>query len=643
MAHEARPERARLNAVEPGKPAAAAAAARPLARVAFTVPPVVLVGVGLLLAFRGGGIVSEEWAPVAVGTAVGLAVLGAVGSLPHIPRPAWSVLGALFAFVAWGALSLVWSASPEATVESVARLSLLLFAAVVGASYAARVSTAVVVAVVLAVAGAALTLTVEVKLLAGSTAMFSTTRLAWPIDYANGSAGLFFLSVPPLLAAAAAERIRPLGRALVAALAALAMSEGLMTLSRGAAIALAVTLVVCVALATARARFALTLACVALPVAVVGTRLTAGHPREVASDAVARGWAAAVAMSLAALLVALLASLEQVSPRKVRDHEGAFAVVVWMSALALGATAFVVHFGRPDTWLSARWHEFSHPELSHPGDARRFGNATSNRYDYWRVAAHTFEAHPLAGEGEGAFAVPWFRHRTIDESVTDAHSWEAAALAETGLVGFLLLATALVVPLVRMARARAEVGGFTAVALGGTVSYFVLHGSGDWLFLIPAIVLPAGVALGACGAAGRVLTFRLASGRQRAAVAVAAILAGVGAVPVYLTTTLTARAESQAATSTERALDTLSLAARVNPWAVQPLIVRSAVLEASGDPAGASSAAAEATRRGPNNWAAWIALAEVQRHAGHATRARAALHRAAALNPRAPQLKQLRR
>jgi hypothetical protein len=280
----------------------------------------------------------------------------------------------------------------------------------------------------LAVAAAVLALTVEVKLLAGTKSMFSGARLARPIDYANGSAGLFFLGVPPLLAGAAAERIRPLGRALVAALAALALSEALMTLSRGATIALVATLAVCVALATARARFALTLAAVGLPVLLVASRLTGGRPEDVASDASSRGWAAAIAMGAEALLVAPLASLEH-GARPFRDREGAAAVVVWGCLAVVGATAFAIHFERPDSWVSSRWNQFSHPELAQPGDATRFGNATSNRYDYWRVAARTFEAHPLGGEGASAFAVPWFHRRAINENVTDAHSWEAAALS----------------------------------------------------------------------------------------------------------------------------------------------------------------------------------------------------------------------
>jgi O-Antigen ligase len=640
MAHEERSGRARLSAVgRRTRVSAPRATTRSLAGAAFAVPPVALLGVALFLAYRGGGIVPEQWAPVAVGSAVGLAVLGAVGSLPQIPRQAWLPLGALAAFFAWSALSIVWSASPEATLENVARLSLLVLAAAIGAAYAARAGAATALAVALATAAAALALTVEVKILADQTATFATTRLAWPLDYANGEAAVLWIGFPALLAGAAAERIRPLGRALVAGVAALVLAEGLMTLSRGAAIALAASLVVCVALATERARLALTLAGIGAPVALLSTRLTAGRPGEIASDAVARGRAAALAGAAAALIVAVLASLEHVWPRTFERHKGLFAIAVWACILALGASAFVVHYGSPGTWLSARWHEFRNPELTQPGNAARFGNATSNRYDYWRVAARTFEAHPLDGVGAGAFAVPWFRHRMIKESVTDAHSWEAAALSETGVIGFALLAAALLLPFVQLARARRELSSFVVVALGGAAAYFVLHGSLDWLFLIAALAVPAFIALGACAAAGADGTreIRLAPGRQRTAIAVGALVAAVAAVPVYLSTTLTARAETQAATSTRRALDTLSLATRVNPWAVQPLIVRSVVLLEDRRAPAAVLAARAATERAPEAWTAWLALADAERASGRRSAAEVAQRRADALNPKAPE------
>jgi predicted Zn-dependent protease len=109
-------------------------------------------------------------------------------------------------------------------------------------------------------------------------------------------------------------------------------------------------------------------------------------------------------------------------------------------------------------------------------------------------------------------------------------------------------------------------------------------------------------------------------------------------VPVYLSTTLTARAERQSASSTPRALDTLSLAADVNPWAVEPLIVRSAILLDEGRMPAAIRAAEEATHRAPNNWTTWAALAEAEKAGGQRAAAMAARQRAHALNPRVSAL-----
>jgi hypothetical protein len=262
-----------------------------------------------------------------------------------------------------------------------------------------------------------------------------------------------------------------------------------------------------------------------------------------------------------------------------------------------------------------------------------FGTASSNRYDYWRVSIHTFANHPLNGEGAGAFGVPWFRHRAISESVTDAHSWQLGALAELGIIGLMLLAGALLLPLVQLTRGRRELGGFTAVALGGCAAYFVLHASLDWLFLIPAVAVPAFVALGACAASGELPQLRLAPGWQRAAVAGGALAATIAAVPVYLSTSLTTRAETQAATSTNRALDTLSLAARANPWAVQPKIVRAQILLESGRTRDAINVAKQATRRAPQMWITWQALADAERAGGDDAAAARASARARALNP----------
>ena len=636
MADATRARGSTLNAVARGRELTTVRV-RPLAHAVLAAPPLALLAVAALLALRGGGVVPEQWAPPAEGVALGLAGLAAVGAVVRIPRSAWPALAAMSAFVGWSALSLAWSEIPDATVDDVARIALLAVAMVVGASYGSRASVATALATCVAVAGGALAILVEAKVLISQTSVFTGPRLAWPIDYANGAAALFWLPLPALLAGAAARRAGPLGRGLSGGAAALAAAVGLMTLSRGGAIALAVTLLVCVLLAPERARFGLALAAVLVPVVLASPRLTAGQPGELATDATSRGYAAAISALAAAVLVGALAAVEGLRPFRKQRVLGATAIGVWIAIAAVTISAFAVRYGRPDTWIDARWDEFRNVHAVQPGNAARFGTAASNRYDYWRVAARTTEAHPLAGVGAGAFAGPWYRRRALEENITDPHSWEAAALAETGLVGFVLLAGALMLPFVPLARARRQLGTYTTVALGGGGAYLVLHASVDWLFRISAVAVAGFLLLGACAAAGSTQGVELARGRQRIGLAVAGLAVALCAVPVYFATTLTARAEAQAATSSARALDTLSLAADLNPWAVEPLIVRSTILLEDGRVGEAVRAARSATARGPNDWTAWLMLADAERAAHQRADARAALRRARLLNPRLAQ------
>jgi hypothetical protein len=608
---------------------------RRLMSVVLTVPPVVLVAIAPALALRGGGIIVEQWAAVAVCTALGVMTLAAVGAVPTIPRRAWVPLTAFAAFVAWSALSLTWSAAPDATVTAVARMALLGLSMLVAATYASRPLGAKVLVGALTATGGVLAVAVEAKILVSTSGAFTESRLSWPIDYANGTAALLWLTVPAIVAVAAASRTHTAVRALLAATAALSIAEGLMALSRGAAIALVGGLVAGVLLTPNRPRFGLTLFAVLAPVALLAGRLTSGEPSITAVDATSRAYAAVIVAMAAGALVGVFAAAERVSPAWDRRLGGRVAMAVWLCVAAAAIAAFGVRYGRPDAWVVDRWHEFSNLHGVQPEDAHRFGNAASNRYDYWRVATKTLAAHPITGVGAGAFSVPWFERRAIGESVTDAHSWEAGALAETGLVGFALLAVSLTAPLIRLARAtRRRLRTAPAVALGGSAAYFMINASFDWLLRISAVAIPGFLVLGACAAAGGADRLRLAAAPERWVLATLGALAASVAVPVYMLATLTARAETQAAASPTRALRTLSLAERVNPWAVEPLLVRTSILLADDRPGSAVRAARRATRRSPNDWTAWAFLARAERVAGQRAASDAAARRAHKLNPR---------
>src|SRR5215207_7549070 len=480
---------------------------RLVAAAAFALPPLMLLAVGLGFALRGGGVAPEQWQPAAIGLAASVFVLAVVGAVPRVHRSALPFLVALAALVLWSAASMIWTASREATFEHVLRVAMLAGAAGVGLVYAARPRAALSLAAGLAIFGAVAAGVVEVKLLAGDADVFAGSRLSWPINYAPAEAALVWLPLPALVAFAAAHPLRPLVRGVFAFAATLALTVGLTAQSRGAAIAVAGALLATVLIAKDRGRLSLTLLAVVVPVAVIAPQLV-GDQAPSADLVRERGQAALLAAIAAGAIVCALSMADRRGRFPFGGRERWVALTLWSAVIVVAASADAATSGRPDAWVSSRWEEFTDVHATataSPPDAAHFGTGASNRYDYWRVAWHTFEDNPIEGVGAGAFSVPWFKSRSIDENVTDAHSWQAAALAETGLVGLLVMGFVLVYPLFRIREARAGSGAWpiAAVALGGAGVYFVLHASVDWLFRIPAIAIPGFVVLGALASGGK--------------------------------------------------------------------------------------------------------------------------------------------
>ena len=118
-----------------------------------------------------------------------------------------------------------------------------------------------------------------------------------------------------------------------------------------------------------------------------------------------------------------------------------------------------------------------------------------DRQEYWRVAWRMFVAHPVAGSGSGSFAGEWVRLRSVAISAKDAHSLYLETLGETGIVGLLLLAGALAVPLV-VGRHRRSSFDVAALAAYGA---FLIHAAFEWDWELPAVTLAA-LALAVAGA-----------------------------------------------------------------------------------------------------------------------------------------------
>jgi O-antigen ligase/polysaccharide polymerase Wzy-like membrane protein len=617
----------------PTIPYTSAAGGRLLAGAAFALPPLVLLAVGFGLAFRGGGVVADQWQPVALGAAASLLVLSAVGALPSVPRRAWVVLALWTALLVWATVSLAWSLSREATFEAATRVAMLAAIVTIGAVYASRPRAAIALAAGIAVSGSLIGLLIEVKLLAGATEMFAGERLAWPVRYANADAALLCISVPALTTFAAAHPLRPFARGSFGLLASLLLALGLAAQSRGAVIAIMIALGASLVIARDRGRLALTLYAVAIPVTLVATRMVDGNPSS-ANEARELGLAALLAALAGGLLVGVVALLDRRNRLPFGGREARVARILGCVFAVAAVALFIAIAGRPDYWIGDRWNEFRTTDST--TTTASLGTGTSTRYEYWRVALDAGLDHPLAGVGAGAYSVPWFQKRSLNENVTDAHSWQAGAFAELGLVGLVLTATALLIPLAGLRVARKAEGAWpiAAVALGGVVVYFVVHASLEWLQRMPPVAIPALLALGALAGAGATSGLRLAGRRARSSVAGVALLATLLVLPAYVSTAALSRAETDAPTEPDRALDALETATRFNPFAVQPLIQRATMLHFAGDDEGARRAGDRAIARGPNDWAAWMVATEARSFAGDEEGARAARRRALELNPR---------
>jgi hypothetical protein len=606
-------------AVSGGQPA------RSFALAALAAPPVGIVLLALGLALSGGGVGQEQWAQYAVAIPAGVAVLAAVGAMPAVPRRALPALGAAAAFAGWSALSLVWSEAPGDTAETLLRTLLLVTTFAVGVVYAARPTSAVVLASAVGLAGVVVALAIVVRLFQGDDTMFVGGRLSWPIVYANGASALLFLPGCLLFAFAAASRLRPAVRAGAGAGAALVIAVGLLCASRGGTLALLGALAVVVATSRPRPTAGIVLLCVLMPLApVAGTLARSAPASDGAMAALARD--CLIVAVVAGALVLAIAMAERRDAFPCGPYARRVAATVWIGLALVGGAVVVSRAGNPVSWVEARWTEFSHVGGA-VGDLR-FASASSNRYDYWRVAAGTWTDHPVLGVGAGAFPVPWFQRRAVDESVTDAHSWVFGALAELGLPGFVLLTAFFALPAI--ARPRSAI---TPLLLGGG-AFVVLDAAVDWSLTLPALALPGALLLGAGLGDSRDPVRSLAGGRTRAVTAVVALLVVVLAVPGYLAAKRMDTANARAATDPAAAVDLAASAADLAPLAAAPLLQASAIALGDGDAVAALRYALEATDREPKSWTAWARVERAAAAAGDGAVAAAAAARVKALNPR---------
>ena len=598
-----------------------------------------------------------------VGVAVWWAVLlgTVIGALPVAGgTPAGRImLGLLAAFAAWNALSLGWTESAERTTIEVARCATYLgvFALALAIHGTGRWRQ------LLHGAAAGIAVIASIAILARLEPSWFPDRttgeylpgigierlLAYPLNYSTGMAALAAMGLPLLLCATSSARTIA-GSAIAAAGLPVLMLVLWMTHSGLALPAAAVALGVFIALAPHRLPKLVTLA-VAGAGAVVLVATVDGRA------ALERGLDTAAAESQGdemlpiVLVVCAVSALAQAAIRFATQRTldpgwvevppraaGIAAAVAIVVLLAAGTAA-----GAPGE-ISDRWDSFRGEEGQTAGE---FDPSSSGRYKFWQSALDANATEPWLGIGPGTFEFWWARDGGRG-FVRDAHSTFVEALAELGIVGFVLMvafaAGVLGLGVAGALRAPPERRVVVAAATGGCAA-FTGAAAGDWaweLGVLPvAYLLLAAIAVGgspprAAREDAYVLgpsdAIRRYGGRALMVVLGVASIVAI-AIPTGATLAVERSRADVAQGNLDDALGEARSAQRLQPYAATPRIQEALVYERAGDLDAAAAAATEATRREATNWRHWFILSRIEALRDRPDAALYAYREAVSLNP----------
>ena len=623
------------------------------------------VAVLAVLAASSAGYPVTAWGPGGL-VLLGLLLLALI-LLPHqlqaVPRATLLAGGLLLGYVLWSYASILWADDQGAAWTGANRTLVYLLAFGLFGLWPQRGRTgaAVLGAWVLALAGIAV---VELVRLhgTGDASLFIDGRLDAPAGYPNANAALFLMACWPAVILSGSREVAPWLRGLFAGAAVLLADVALLSQSRGAILTLPVMVLVALLVAPRPVRTLLALAPIAVAVGAGAKTLLDVRDKVVAGP---RHWhdgylssapeLIAIASVVCAVAVALWAFADRrrwfaggsaSAPHDATDAAPAGAPPRWRTAVAvLFAAVAVFLLVNPGGARDRAWHSFKKPQPA-AGTPGRLGTGLgSNRYDFYRVALNVFADHPLAGAGVDNFAADYLRHGRSNESPRYPHSIELRTLAETGIVGALLLFGALGVALAAGTRAAWRAPPLRGVVAGAATlgaAYWVIHGSLDWFFEFGGLGAAAFALLGlacACGDAPE-LWHRARSPLNRVVTVVAGAIVAVAIGAVVALPWLSERDVVAAARTwpgdAAKAYARLDRAAGLDPLSDRPYLVEGSIAGRRGELARARTAFLAALDRVPRGSYANLQLGAIAAEQGNRPEALRRLRRAAALAPRDP-------
>jgi hypothetical protein len=610
----------------------------------------------LYFCFHAGGYFPGVTGLVATVVLVALLLRVALCNRPFAGLGRASIIGegALGLFALWTLLSAAWSDAPARALVEYDRVLLYLGAFVLFGALGRgtdrlrwMVRGIAAAAFVVCLCGLATRLLPDVWKLPPAVA---DERLNYPLTYWNSLGLLAALGMVFCFGISCDERETRIGRAVAAAALPVLATTLLLTFSRGSIATGVIGLVAFVAL---------------------------GRPRTLPSALLAAGPAVAIAV-FAGYSADLLASTDPTTgAAAAQGHRVAlvvaFAVVIafgsrwalfkldgWWSTSHLPALLrrpSVVRDARVALLVVVLYGLFIWPvNIRHQYDSFVNGDQVSSadlrgrlassgdngRIEHWRAALVGFHDRPMTGTGAGTFALQWDRVGRGDKlQLQDAHSLYVEVLGELGIIGFLLVVTAVVTVLVGFfARARGDDRVLGALLFGAGLTWALAAGV-DWFWETPAVTFwffaAGGAALATRDAsAGGSKSNREAhqfDRRLRPVLGVACLLLALGPALVYLSDgplrdSVRAFDRGDCNTTIARALDSIS-ALNIRP---EPQLLLGYCDVRLGRPALAVRAMKNAVRRDPRDWEVHYGLALVRAADGLDPRPETRLARR--LNPR---------